>query len=193
MRQAEDWLGAAEALLLPLYAQPHRAYHNAVHVRALLAHADRHADLVHDLLAVKLAAWFHDAVYDPASQDNEELSAQLAERTLAEWGCEPARVASVASKVRATAAHAWTDGDPDTALFLDFDLSVLAAPPAVYDAYARQIAAEYAWVPPEAYRAGRAGVLQRFLARPQLYFTERLRAQWETQARANLARELAAG
>ncbi len=186
----DDCLDAAAKLLLPLYAEPHRAYHNATHVHALLKLTDAHADLVREPLAIRLAIWFHDAVYDTALQDNEERSACLAEQTLSEWRCDAALISSVASKVRATAGHRWEDGDPDTALFLDFDLSVLAAPEAVYDRYAQQIAEEYGWVPRSVYSAGRAQVLRGFLSRPHLYFTARFRAQWEALARANLQREL---
>ena len=182
-------LDAASKLLQPLYAQPHRAYHNAAHIQALLRWLEVHADLVRDPLAVRLAIWFHDAIYDTACSDNEERSAVLAEQTLSAWRCDAALIASVASKIRATAGHHWTDGDTDTAAFLDFDLSVLAAPPDAYDRYAQHIATEYAWVPLAAYRSGRAKVLAGFLSRPQLYFTERLRAQWEVQARDNLRRE----
>ncbi len=186
----EAYLAAAEQRLLPLYSEPHRAYHNVAHVRALLKLADTHADLIHDPLAVKLAIWFHDAVYDTAQPDNEQRSASMAQQTLSEWHGDPDLIASVVSKVSATAGHRWEDADTDTALFLDFDLSVLAAPEAVYDVYADQIAREYSWVPQLAYRAGRIDVLQGFLRRPHLYFTERFRAQWELRARDNLQREL---
>jgi len=97
----------------------------------------------------------------------------------------------VARKVRATQGHLWADNDPDTAVFLDFDLGILAAPEAAYQRYADQVAQEYAWVPREAYRLGRAKVLSSFLSRPVLYFTPSLRDQWETAARANLSNELA--
>lgn len=186
----ENCLDVTAKLLLPLYAEPHRAYHNATHVQALLKLADAHADLMRDSLAVRLAIWFHDAVYDTARPDNEERSACLADRTLSEWNCDVPLISSVVSKVRATAGHRWKDGDPDTALFLDFDLSVLAAPEPVYDQYARQIAEEYAWLPGGVYRAGRIKVLEGFVTRPRLYFTERFSAQWEALARANLQREM---
>lgn len=186
----DDCLDAAAKLLLPLYAEPHRAYHNATHVHALLKLADAHAGLMRDPLAVRLAIWFHDAVYDTARPDNEELSACLAEQTLSDWNCDVPLISSVVSKVRATAGHRWEDGDPDTALFLDFDLAVLAAPEPVYARYAQQIAEEYAWLPQAVYSAGRIKVLNGFLSRPHLYFTERFRAQWEALARSNLQREL---
>lgn len=186
----DNCLDVAAKLLSPLYAEPHRAYHNATHVQALLKLADAHADLMRDSLAVRLAIWFHDAVYDTARPDNEERSACLAEQTLSEWNCGVSLISSVVSKVRATAGHRWEDGDPDTAVFLDFDLSVLAAPEPVYDRYAQQIAEEYAWLPQTDYRAGRIKVLKGFLGRQHLYFTERFRDQWEALARANLYREM---
>ena len=99
-------------------------------------------------------------------------------------------MASVARKVRATQRHEWLDGDTDTALFLDLDLSVLAAPAGVYDRYAEQIAQEYAWVPDALYRQGRAQVLAGFLQRDQIYFTPSLRLVWEAAARTNVKREL---
>lgn len=105
-------------------------------------------------------------------------------------GCATDLVDSVARKVRATQRHEWLDGDTDTALFLDLDLSVLAAPADVYDRYAEQIAQEYAWVPDALYRQGRAQVLASFLQRDHIYFTPSLRLLWEAAARANLQREV---
>lgn len=185
-----SWLATADTLLRPRYSEPHRAYHNTAHVEALLGHLHTHQQRAQDPLAIALAIWFHDAIYDPLRGDNEERSALLAHDTLSAWGCSEALVRSVVAKVRATAGHTWTDSDPDTALFLDLDLSILAAEPEVYQRYTEQIAHEYAWVPPEMYRARRAAVLQDFLNRPTLYFTPALRGLWEPPARLNLQREL---
>ncbi|RZI85635.1 MAG: metal-dependent phosphohydrolase [Rubrivivax sp.] len=190
-QQACDWPSRARALLSPLYAEPHRAYHGLKHIQALLTLLDAHQHLVHDTMAVTLAIWFHDAIYDSTRKDNEELSAVLAERTLLEWGCGAPLIASVVSKIRATKRHEWTDGDPDTAVFLDFDLSILAAPEPVYEAYARQVRQEYAWVPEPLYGPARAEILRSFLNRSSLYFIPSLRGAWEAAARRNLSAELA--
>jgi predicted metal-dependent HD superfamily phosphohydrolase len=183
-----------DALLQPLrqrYAEPHRAYHGIRHIEALLALQARHADLIRDPRSMSLAIWFHDAVYDTRSADNEEQSALLAGEMLGQAGMAHETVASVQRKIRATQRHEWTDADPDTAVFLDLDLAILGADEAAYDRYASQIAAEYAWVPDLAYREGRAKVLHGFLQRPCIYFTPRFRLEWEAAARGNLARELA--
>ncbi len=189
---ASPLIQRARSVLQPLYEQPERAYHGLAHIHALLAHLQTHADLVQDPEAVALAIWFHDAVYDTTRHDNEVQSAALAARHLHEWGCPADQVEAVVSMVEATARHEWIDRNPDTAVFLDFDLSILASPPLVYDGYSLQIQQEYGWVPPQVYQPARARVLQSFLDRPFVYFTPSLRSLWEAAARANVARELAA-
>ena len=78
------------------------------------------------------------------------------------------------------------------ALLVDLDLAILAAPAERYAAYAAAIRREYAHVPEDQFRAGRAAVLAGFLARPRLYASPALAARWEAPARANLAAECAA-
>jgi predicted metal-dependent HD superfamily phosphohydrolase len=141
---------------------------------------------------VALAAWYHDAVYDPraAPPDNEEASVALALRELPRLGVPPDVVAEVARLVRLTAGHHAEPGDHNGALLCDADLAVLAADEAEYDAYAAAVRREYAHVPEDAFRAGRAAVLEQLLALPQLYRLPDTHAAWEARARANLAREV---
>ena len=73
---------------------------------------------------------------------------------------------------------------------MDVDLAILGAPPERFDEYERQIRAEYAHVSDEAFRAGRMKVLQVFLARPGIYSTDRMRKDFEDQARRNLRRSI---
>jgi predicted metal-dependent HD superfamily phosphohydrolase len=80
----------------------------------------------------------------------------------------------------------------DLAGLLDIDLSILAARPEVFDRYERDVRAGYAVVPEHVFRTGRAGLLKAFQERPRLYFTEAAHRDWESAARANLARSIAA-
>jgi predicted metal-dependent HD superfamily phosphohydrolase len=139
---------------------------------------------------VRLAAWYHDAVYDPRAFDNEEQSARLAAEELTRLGLGGDRVGEVARLVRLTAGHDPEDGDVDGALLCDADLAVLARPAPEYDRYAAAIRDEYAHVPDDAFRTGRAAVLRHLLGLPALYRTPHLRERWEAPARANLRREL---
>lgn len=61
-------------MLEALYSEPHRAYHNLTHVGACMDVWERMPGR-HPI--VKLALFFHDAVYVPGDKRNEELSAGL--------------------------------------------------------------------------------------------------------------------
>jgi predicted metal-dependent HD superfamily phosphohydrolase len=151
---------------------------------------DSHATEAADPDAVRLAVWFHDAVYDPRRTDNEDASAALAARVLPTAGVPVPTVAAVTRLVRLTATHDPAPDDTDGALLCDADLAVLAGDPGEYAAYAAAVRAEYAHVPTEAFRLGRAAVLRRLCALPTLYRLPSLRDRWEERARANLAGEL---
>ncbi|HEY8534021.1 MAG TPA: metal-dependent phosphohydrolase [Micromonospora sp.] len=184
---------AAGVALLGRWSEPHRHYHDLSHLEAVLSVVDAHAHVATAPDRVRLAAWWHDAVYDPrATGDaNERASAALAERTLLTLGAPPQTAAEVARLVLLTAGHEVGRDDPDGALLCDADLAILAAAPHVYDQYAAAIRREYAHVPPADFRRGRAAVLRHLLNLPALYRIPRLAEAWEGSARANLARELA--
>ncbi|MEV7190843.1 hypothetical protein AB0N81_03410 [Streptomyces sp. NPDC093510] len=176
--------------LLARWAEPQRRYHTTDHLAAVLDHIDvleEHAD---DPELVRLAAWFHDAVYAPDRSENEERSARLAERALAEAGLSDGRTAEVARLVRLTVTHDPAEGDHNGEALCDADLAILAAPPDTYAAYAAAVREEYGFVPDEAFRSGRADVLRRLVALPRLFRTPYGAANWEAPARENLATEL---
>jgi predicted metal-dependent HD superfamily phosphohydrolase len=178
--------------LLRAYAEPHRHYHTLTHIADLLQLLDEHGG-ASDKDALTLSILFHDVVYDTARQDNEMASAKLAVNLLTPLGFPGECVAKVERCILATQHNASAPSNADAALhlLLDLDLSVLAWPPDRYRTYAQSIRQEYLAVPEDLYRPGRRRVLEGFLARPQIYRTERLRALWEASARANLAREIA--
>jgi predicted metal-dependent HD superfamily phosphohydrolase len=177
--------------LLARWNEPQRYYHTAEHLQGVLWVIDEQAGAARDLSAVRLAAWFHDAVYDPRRVDNEEASALLAEAVLPELDVEPARVAEVARLVRLTASHDPTPGDRDGGLLTDADLAILAGSPEAYRTYTVAVRREYAHVPDAAFAAGRAAVLRNLLDLPWLFHTPILRERWEEPARANIGWELA--
>ncbi|RIH83932.1 hypothetical protein Mlute_02044 [Meiothermus luteus] len=168
--------------LLVRYAEPHRCYHNLAHLEHLLG-------LLPQDPRLELAAWFHDAVYDPTRTDNEEESARLAQKRLAALGLSEGLIGEVARVIRATRTH--RAEDPLAALFLDADLAILGAQPKTYARYAQAIRREYAWLPEAIFRERRAAVLRGFLSRPRIYQTPGF-AHLEEPARWNLAQELRA-
>lgn len=176
--------------LLRRWSEPRRRYHTTAHLTAVLDHVDALRAHAGDLAAVRLAAWFHDAVYLPERSENEERSARLAVRALTEAGVPEARTAEVARLVRLTVTHAPGPDDRDGAVLCDADLAILAAPPEAYAEYAARVREEYAFVPDEAFRAGRADILRQLLALPRLFSTPHGSEAWEDPARRNLRAEL---
>ncbi|WKE71060.1 hypothetical protein [Streptomyces sp. WP-1] len=176
--------------LLGRWQEPQRRYHTPAHLTAVLDHVDLLETHAADPDVVRLAAWFHDAVYLPERSENEERSARLAERALSEAGVERARVAEVARLVRLTVTHDPAEDDRDGQVLCDADLAILAAPPSAYAAYTAEVREEYHFVPDDAFRQGRSDVLRQLLALPRLFHTPYGREHWEATARCNLAAEL---
>lgn len=184
---------AGLAHLVEAYSAPGRHYHTLDHVAALLRLLEQHAAALTDRIAAELAIFFHDAVYEPGRNDNEARSAALAATWLERLGAGPDLIAKVERYILATRHGTDTDNDaiePDLALLLDLDLSVLGSNPSVYATYAADIRSEYGLLDEATYRAGRRRVLTQFLARPRIYRTEELHAKWDAPARANMTWEL---
>lgn len=182
---------AVVAELARRYGEPHRAYHTAAHVDAVLAWFDRVIDDGPGWTApddVYVAIVFHDAIYDATRGDNEAASAALADTLV---GASPRARALIELTARhGKLAAAELAGDLDAQLFLDADLAIVGAEPATFDAYDRAVRVEYAHVPDAAYRAGRGAFLRTLLGRDRLFFSDFFHARLDAPARANLARAL---
>ncbi|MFF2780989.1 hypothetical protein ACFVU3_39610 [Streptomyces sp. NPDC058052] len=179
--------------LLARWAEPQRRYHTTAHLRAVLDRIDELADQGGEggeLELVRLAAWFHDAVYRPDRSENEERSAALAERALHEAGLTAHEVAEVARLVRLTVTHDPDPGDLNGETLCDADLAILASGPDTYRGYTDAVREEYGFVPDDAFRGGRAAVLRQLLSLPRLFRTPYGAAVWEAKARENLEKEL---
>ncbi|MEV4673098.1 MULTISPECIES: HD domain-containing protein [Actinomadura] len=172
------------------YGEPHRRYHTRAHLTAVLDLVDELAGHAADPDLVRLAAWFHDAVYDPERADNEERSARLAVRMLADTDLAAAGVQEVARLVELTTTHAPGEDDRNGQVLCDADLAVLGADPDQYAAYTAAVREEYAFVPDEFFAAGRAEVLNGLLALPKLFHTPPARERFEERARSNIRTEL---
>jgi predicted metal-dependent HD superfamily phosphohydrolase len=181
--------------LLARHREKHRRYHTATHVAWVIRHVDELAatEPVEHLHEVVAAAFYHDAVYEPAYPANERASARLARRDLTTIGWDEAAVDRVGSMIEATDHGATTPAHAsgDTPILLDADLAILGADPAAYSSYVAAVRSEYRDVDDDEWRTGRAGILDGFLARPTIYLTTSGRDRWEDRARANLVAELA--
>jgi predicted metal-dependent HD superfamily phosphohydrolase len=177
------------AAVVAAWGQPHRRYHDLAHLAAVLGLVGELAAAAADPDAVRLAAWYHDVVYDPTRADNEQVSADRARAGLR--GLVPEeRVEEVARLVLLTAGHDPAPDDANGAVLCDADLAVLAGPPESYAAYASAVREEYGHLSDAEFTAGRIAVLEHLLALPVLYRLPAVAAEWTPRARANLTAEL---
>jgi predicted metal-dependent HD superfamily phosphohydrolase len=171
------------------YSERHRHYHTARHLDDCFAHFDEIGHLAAHPAEVALALWFHDAIYEPRRQDNEERSADWARASALAAGVAAANADRVHALIMAT-RHDALPASVDEQVLVDIDLAILGAPPARFDEYEREVRAEYAWIPDFLFRAKRKEILQAFLARPAIYSTAPMLERLEARAQANLARSL---
>ncbi len=176
--------------LVTAYDEPQRAYHNLRHIIQCLHELDGMRGSCDSPDAVELAIWYHDAVYDPTRQDNEERSAELAVDAMKSARLPDGLCERVVDLILVT-KHAAAPTTQDAKVLIDIDLSVLGQEPEVFDEYERGIRREYGYVDENAFREGRAAILEKFLARPTIFSTPQMRDRYEEPARRNLARSIA--
>ncbi|MCH8618865.1 hypothetical protein [Undibacterium sp. TS12] len=181
------------ALFDRYYSEPQRSFHNLSHIQALLRHADEVRSHIHHFPVVALSIWLHDLVHDTRGNDNERKSAELASILLSRLEIDSSIILHVQQCILATARHEVPKRGivaADLPLFLDLDMAIYGSAPDVYQQYSRAIRNEFRWLEAPLYRAGRIKVLKRFAEREELFFHPAMAAQYDAQARANLAWEI---
>lgn len=176
--------------LLQHYQQSHRHYHNISHIHACLTWFDQVKAQLKNPLAVELAIWFHDVIYDVRKSDNELQSGYYAVTALTNLGVS----ASLSQRVYELILLTQHPNKPDPrsvdmqdqALLLDIDLSVLGQAHNVYQVYETAIRAEYQHVPSWLYKFARQRLLKSFLKQPVIYHSSYFQEKFESQARLNI-------
>jgi predicted metal-dependent HD superfamily phosphohydrolase len=183
--------------LIERWTGPGRSYHNLRHLADVLARVDELAEETHEPDLVRLAAWYHGAVFDAAQVaayanrggEDEIASARLSREQLTDLGVPAPSVERVHQLVIALVRHAADPSDFDCAVLCDADLAMLAAEPQRYKAYLHDVREEYADIPMPDYLRARERIVRKLLKRSSL-FVSPLGAAWEEPARQNLAAEL---
>lgn len=176
--------------LIARYSEAHRQYHTLQHLGECLANFKTLAHLPEHPLEVRLALWFHDAIYDLGRSDNEARSADWAQAEILAAGLPRAMSERVAALIMATCHNASPEGI-DAEVVVDIDLWILGAPAERFDEYERQVRLEYGHLPEGVFRVGRMAVLQQFLGRGRLFSTREFVERYEGRGRQNLVRSLA--
>ena len=174
------------------YSNPNRYYHNLEHIKYVLKviQSLEFQTKYFDIKTVKFAAWFHDIVYDTKAKDNEEKSAEYAVEVLSSLSIPSDVIKNVKKLILQTKNHYASNTDFDGQILLDADLAILGSNPAKYCKYTQAIRQEYIWVPDTEYFAARKKILETFLQRDNIYFTQFMQETKEKIARNNIETEI---
>lgn len=175
---------------------PERHFHNLEYLKTTLENVDILSEQARDVDAIRLAVWYHGAIFDvsEAAVERGEAglnvlgSADYAADSLAELGVSEPQIEKITDLIRGLYHHQAID-DIDAQVLSDADLCILAADPQEYLEYLRAIRREYAAYDEACFISARSKVIGSLLNRPQLFWTHGA-ASWEEQARENLRAEL---
>lgn len=175
--------------LITRYSEPHRKYHTVRHLEECFEKLSEVRALAQHPAETEVALWFHDAIYDTRSHQNEAQSAELARTKVLAVGASAETADRVSQLIIAT-RHDATPEENDAKVLVDVDLSILGANAQRFDEYEKQVREEYSWVPEVFYLKERKRILKTFLARAAIFNTRVFQERYEQQARKNIERSI---
>ncbi len=194
---------AAKTHLVALMSGSDRHYHDAGHPallwrrhRRYAAPQDHASPALEPLIASAIA--YHDAVYDATRTDNERRSANLWREHAEAASVPPRDIEWTALTILATQQHLDYLPRADDARerarlwVLDLDLTPIGEPPARFALNTAQLRAEHGHLDDAAWNRRRLAFLSALARRARLYRSPAIAQAFESQARANITRELAA-
>ncbi len=172
------------------YREPHRRYHTWNHIQSCLRLFDRFRTLIRRPYLVELALWYHDAVYSPASPDNEIESGRLFRSHADALGMSPTDGNEVERLILSTRYGASRPSDREALLLRDIDLAVLGSSAEAYGRYASAIREEFSAMDPETFRSKRVAFLGELLSLRRIYSTREAAILFEEAAERNIRNEI---
>jgi predicted metal-dependent HD superfamily phosphohydrolase len=172
------------------YSGKKRHYHSLQHLSSLLMQLKEVAGEIQNWETILFTLYYHDIVYNALKSNNEEKSAELAEKRMKQLDVSKDKIELCKRQIVATKSHIQST-DSDTNYFTDADLSVLGQPWEIYSLYHQNVRKEYSIYPDFVYNPGRKKVLNHFLAMDRIFKTDFFYTRFETQAKQNLQKEIA--
>ncbi|MEI8223842.1 MAG: pantetheine-phosphate adenylyltransferase [bacterium] len=173
------------------YLERQRVHHGIGHAGDMIANFKLVRHLCENPTLVEFTIWLHD-FYNltmAGRHQNEERSGQVARELALELGL-PLSFAEKADEMILATKHEKPTRDRDTQILLDLDLMVLGANERLFQKYEEGIRKEYDWVYDEQFYPRRLNILQTFMHRSHIYFTDYFRSRYEKQAKENLNRSI---
>jgi predicted metal-dependent HD superfamily phosphohydrolase len=171
------------------YSNKKRYYHNLEHLDNLLSQLKLVRAYIQNWDTVLFTLFYHDVVYNSLKADNEEKSAQLAEKRLRLLEVPISKIELCKNQILATKNHLSSNNN-DTNYFTDADLCVLGLSWDAYSGYYTNVRKEYSIYPSFIYNLGRKKVLNHFLSMNRIFKTDFFYDRFEVNDRINIKREI---
>jgi predicted metal-dependent HD superfamily phosphohydrolase len=171
------------------YSGKKRHYHTLQHLNDLLSQLTEIKGEIQNWNSILFTLYYHDLVYNSLRSDNEEKSAELAEKRMKEISVANDKIELCKKQILATKSHIRST-DSDTNYFTDADLSVLGQTWETYSLYYKNVRKEYSIYPDLIYNPGRKKVLNHFLTMDRIFKTDYFYKKFERQAKQNLEKEI---
>lgn len=178
------------ARLKQSYGEPDRHYHNLHHVVDCLTILALYTTPLEDDLAIRIALWFHDMIYDVRRKDNEIKSSKAARQMLTGTGLDARFIGTVCRLIEVT-DHKQPVKTEAEKIIADVDMTILGSEPEQYKRYSKQIRQEYSVFTDQEFKRGRTAFLDHFLTKDRIYHTQFYNDMYEQKARNNMQREYA--
>lgn len=177
---------------LSAYMRPDRHYHDWRHIIEMLnLFNDDVRRLASNPVVIEAGILFHDRVYNPFRSDNEAASCDVMRQMCAHVGLSEAFANEVAGLIMATCHSSKSPPQTDDEKFVvDLDLAILGADPKRFDEYEAGIRAEYAHFSDIDFAKGRSQILQGFLDRGRIFYTDYFHEKLGARAVKNLRRSI---
>ncbi len=171
------------------YSNKKRHYHTLEHLDNLLAQLTEVKNEINDWNTILFTLYYHDIIYSSLKSDNEEKSAELAEKRMKQINLSSQKIELCKKQILATKSHIKST-ESDTNYFTDADLSILGQTWETYSLYYKNVRKEYFIYPDLIYNVGRKKVLHHFLSMDSIFKTDFFYNKFEIQAKQNLQKEI---
>ncbi|MFT5149999.1 MAG: putative metal-dependent HD superfamily phosphohydrolase [Flavobacteriales bacterium] len=171
------------------YSHKKRFYHSLDHLENILKSLLDIKTEIKNWDCILFTLFYHDIIYKAHKSNNEEKSAELAEKRMRQISVSIDMIKLCTEQILATKSHD-SSNNIDTNYFTDADLSILGKGWESYETYYKNVRKEYSIYPDLVYNPGRRKVLNHFLSMDRIFKTEHFYAKYESNAKENLEKEL---
>lgn len=171
------------------YSSKKRHYHTLQHLDNLLSQLTKVKSKIQNWEITLFTLFYHDIIYNSIKSNNEEKSAELAEKRMKQISVSNDHIELCKKQILATKSHIKST-DSDTNYFTDADLSVLGETWETYLLYCKNVRKEYSVYPDLVYNIGRKKVLNQFLEMETIFKTDYFFKNYNKQAKKNVQKEI---